>query len=82
MRLEQVAEILFDQALARLTSPQDYVLLDALCDDDCGWFARSRYRNPTGFRRSDGRAFDWFSDHHLPDFDDRTPAASDEPTAQ
>ncbi len=36
MGLEQVAKILLDQTLPRLTPPQDDVLLDALFDDD-GW---------------------------------------------
>src|ERR1700720_3870116 len=66
MGLEQVTEILLDQALPWLTPPQDYVLLDALCDDGCGRFSRSRYRYLAGFWRSDNRTFGWFSDHISP----------------
>jgi hypothetical protein len=71
MGLEQVTEILLDQALPRLTPAQDYVLLDALGDQDGSRFSRSRRRYLTGSWRSDRRAFGWFSDHHFPDFDDR-----------
>ena len=69
MGLKQITQILLDQALPRLTPPQDYVLLDALCDDGSGRFARSCYRHLAGFRRSDSRAFGWFSDHHFPVLD-------------
>jgi hypothetical protein len=76
MGLEQVAKILLDQALPRLTSPQDYVLLDALCDDDCCRFARRRCRYLTGLRRSGYRVFGWFSDHKFPDLEDAPRPAS------
>jgi hypothetical protein len=57
MGLEQVAKILLDQALPRLTPPEDDVLLDALCDDDCRRFPRERCRYLTESRRSGYRLF-------------------------
>ena len=42
MGLEQVAEILLDQPLPRLTSPQHDVLLDTLGDDDSRRLSRRR----------------------------------------
>jgi len=69
MGLEQVAEILLDQALPRLTPPQDYVLLDARCDDDGRRLACRQCRWLTGFGRSGCRLFGWFSGHHFPDLE-------------
>jgi hypothetical protein len=78
--MEQVTEVLLDQALPRLTPAQYYVLLDALCDNGCGRFSRSRYQYLAGSRRSDGRTLGWFSDHHFPDLDDR-PGRPEQPMA-
>jgi hypothetical protein len=69
MSLKQVTKILLDQALPRLTPPEDYVLLDALGNDERRRFSRRRYRYRTGFRRSSYRLFGRFSGHHFPDLD-------------
>ena len=71
MGLKLVAEVLLDQPLPRLTPSEDYVLLNALGDEGGCRLSWPRNRHRTGFRRSDSRAFGWFSDHHFPDFDDR-----------
>jgi hypothetical protein len=69
MGLKQVTKILFDQTLLRLTPPEDYVLLNALGNDERRRFSRRRYRYLTGFRRSGCRLFGRFSGHHFPDLD-------------
>jgi hypothetical protein len=73
MGLEQIAKVLLDQALPRLTSPKYDVLLDALGDDGGCRFSGRRYRQLTGFGRPRDRVFGWFSDHHCPDLKDAPP---------
>jgi hypothetical protein len=70
MGFEQVAQILLDQALSRLTATSYDILLDALCDHDGCGFSRRRRRNLAGFGRLGDRAFGWLSDHYFPDTDD------------
>ena len=69
MGFEQVAKILLDETLTRLTPAQDDVLLDALGDGHGRRFALKRHRRRAGFDRSCDRAFAWFSGHDVPDFD-------------
>jgi hypothetical protein len=68
MGLEQLAEVLLDQPLPRLTPSEDYVLLDALGDKRRRRLAWARDWQLSGFRRPDGCAFRRFSGHHVPDW--------------
>src|SRR6185312_12833354 len=78
--LEQIAQILLDQTLPRLTSPQHDVLLDAPGDEDSrGRLARRWLGHRTGLGRWQIRPVEWLSGHSSPNGAGVRPTATGRP---